>query len=152
MEIHFITLYVPTQNSNYITRNNFAACMNYSTCTVFSGQRLKTPFPFYILVHFWSTPYPFTVYILFEWPHSSHWFHSWLWYIVIVWLKLSFSKSKELTMLKILWITLQFCLFEVTTNILYSLALCFSIFWKFSLYNNMEEILLATVKKVSFTD
>ena len=28
------------QNLNYITRINFAACMNYSTHTVFSRQRL----------------------------------------------------------------------------------------------------------------
>ena len=42
MKIHFITTCVPNSNLNYIAQVNFAASTNYSTRTIFSGQRLKT--------------------------------------------------------------------------------------------------------------
>ena len=84
----------------------------------FLGKDRRHLSPFTFSYTFGVPPTSFAVYILFKWPHSSNWFHNWLRYIAIVRLKLSFCKSKELIMLKILWITLQFCLFEVTANII----------------------------------
>ena len=134
-----------TQNLNHIAK----FCCMYM---FFLGKDWRLLSPFTFLYTFEVPPAPFRVYILFDWSHNSRWFHIWLRYIVIVWLV--FLQEPGTDHVKILWITLQSCLFVYLKQqqILYSLVLCFSIFWKFSLYNNMEEILLATVKKVSFTD